>query len=167
MSHTKFSINVSAWLVYIYSLVAYYSNTRRTVSTWPLPTAVRRIECVQWRLWHTSAEVVKTEAKMSSKNGMLASSHVIAAAQMCPTAQITHWKLIVSVTVLTYMAFRRWLRHKGRAAMNEIDGLMNELERSFLFLYLLLHETQKGPSPGTHGSPPRQQICRSLDLGRG
>lgn len=142
MSHTKFSINVPAWPVYIYTLVVYCSNTPRPVPD-PSPTVVRCTACAQWSLWHTSAEVFKTEEKMSNKNGMLASSHVIAAAQMCPTAQIICWKLIVSVMVLSCTDFRRWLRHKGRNAMNEINGLINELQRSFLFSCLLLHETLK------------------------
>lgn len=142
MSHTKVSINVPAWPVYIYTLVVYCSNTPRTVPD-PSPTVVRGTECAQWSLWHTSAEVFKTEEKMSNKNGMLASSHVIAAAQMCPTAQIICWKLIVSVTVLSCMDFRRWLRPKGRDAMNEINGLINESQRSFLLSCLPLHETLK------------------------
>lgn len=50
--------------------------------------------------------------------------------------------------------------------MNEIDGLMNELERSFLFFYLLLHETLKRALHLEHMAVlPDSRSAKALTLG--
>ena len=50
--------------------------------------------------------------------------------------------------------------------MNEIDGLMNELERSFLFFYPLLHETLKRVPRLEHTAVlPDSRSAEALTLG--
>lgn len=128
----------SAWLEYI------YSNTKS--SKYQILHGCREMQwvCAMECASHIWRSCGRRRKGCGRENGMLASSHVIAVGRMRSTSQIMCWKLIVSVTGLSCTTFRRWLTLKGRAATNEINDLMNELQRNFLSvlsLYHLLHET--------------------------